>query len=134
METRAVKAFLGVGWTFPVQQLDGHTALAQYEEDIRQSIVIILLTGRERVMRPEFGAALSEFVFQPVNPTTLATMERRVREALVDWELRIDVVNVSVAPDVRRPGAVLIDIQYRIRSSNAVRNLVYPFYLSEGAR
>ena len=135
MATAAAKAFLGVGWSFPVQATDGHTAVAQYEEDIRQAILIILLTGEgERVMRPEFGAGLGDFVFEPVNPTTLAAIERRVRDALVDWELRIDVLGVSVTADPSRVGTVLIEIQYRIRSTNAVDNLVYPFYLGEGSR
>jgi phage baseplate assembly protein W len=126
-------AFLGKGWSFPVCVDNGQIATAAYEEDVRQAILIILGTDPgERIMRPDFGAGLSAFVFEPITPTTLESLRVRVSEALVDWEPRIDLEKVSVdaVPD---QGKVLIDVHYRVRATNARHNLVYPFYLSEGA-
>jgi len=128
------RAFLGVGWAFPPQvEPDGAIAEAIFEEDIRQAIRIIIFTNRgERVMRPDFGAGLNEFVFEPVNPTTLAKLEARVREALITWEGRIDVLSVDVTADPRETNKVLIEMNYRVRATNTQQNLVYPFYLQEG--
>jgi len=128
------KAFLGVGWAFPVGlEPDGQIALAAYEEDVAQAIRIILGTNPgERLMRPDFGAGLNAFVFEPINQTTLESLRRRVREALVDWEPRIEVERVAVTADRTTPGKLLIEISYRVRTTNAVRNLVYPFYFDEG--
>jgi phage baseplate assembly protein W len=126
------RAFLGVGWAFPVAADRGEVATAGYEEDVREAILIILQTQHgERVMRPDFGAGLREFVFEPVNTTTMALVKTRVEEALIDWEPRIDVVSVNVTTSDQR-NVLAIDIAYRVRSTNAVRNLVYPFYLTEG--
>jgi phage baseplate assembly protein W len=50
----------------------------------------------------------------------------------VDWEPRIEVEQVAVTPDRTSPDKLLIDISYRVRTTNAVRNLVYPFYFDEG--
>lgn len=144
------KAFLGVGWSFPpCTEPDGRVATVAYEEDIRQAIKIILSTDRgERVMRPDFGAGLNSFVFEPVSQTTIERVRTRVEESLIDWEPRIDVEEVKVVPgqvdrnrlipDVGNSGvsvrnALLIDIRYRVRATNSVSNLVYPFYLQEGA-
>jgi hypothetical protein len=127
------KSFLGIGWNFPVAEIAGQTAMAQYEEDVRQAILIVLLTNPgERVMRPTFGAGLNEFLFEPINSTTMATIAQRVEDSLIDWEPRIDVISVSVAPDSKNNATLLIDIQYRVRATNNVGNLVYPFYLGEG--
>jgi phage baseplate assembly protein W len=127
------KSFLGVGWSFPVAADGGQADMVQYEEDIRQAIVIILLTNNgERIMRPAFGAGLNSFMFEPINPTTMAALGKRVEDALIDWEPRIDVMAVSVAPSADRLATVLIDITYRVRATNTVGNLVYPFYLGEG--
>lgn len=126
-------AFLGIGWAFPVSAQAGLTATAAYEEDVAQAIRIIVGTDPgERVMRPDFGAGLRAFVFEPLSPSTLESLRQRVRTALVDWEPRIDVENVlaTAAPEA---GKVLIDISYRVRATNAHRNLVYPFYLDEGS-
>ncbi len=129
------RAFLGIGWAFPPGvAADGSTAEAAYEEDIRQAVRIILGTNPgERVMRPDFGAGLNAFVFEPINTTTMAQVQNRVEESLVAWEPRIDVLSVKVTAAQASLGRLLIDINYRVRANNSVHNLVYPFYLDEGS-
>ena len=132
----ADRDFLGAGWGFPLR-LDhsGEVVLARDEEDIRQSIWIILGTALgERVMRPDFGVGLKALVFESVNTTTMAMVKRRVEEALITWEPRIHVEEVRVTTDLSFRNKLLIEIDYRVRSTNTFYNLVYPFYLSEGER
>jgi uncharacterized protein len=128
------RAFLGVGWAFPPRvDAGGAVAEAVYEDDVREAIRIIIGTNPgERVMRPDFGAGLATFVFEPVNPTTVARVQRQVREALLAWEPRIDVESVAVTPQGAPPVVLLIELVYRVRATNARENLVYPFYLQEG--
>lgn len=127
--------FLGVGWAFPLAlEADRALATAAYEEDVRQAVLIILGTGRgERVMRPEFGAGLADFLFAPVTATTHERIRNRVREALVDWEPRIDVLEVTVEALPTQLHRLDVTVRYRVRATNSEHNLVYPFYLDEGA-
>ena len=129
------KAFLGVGWAFPpCAAADGSTAMAQYEQDVFEAIWIILSTDwGERVMRPTFGAGLRSFVFGPLSQTTLQKVQTRVQESLVQWEPRISVEQVSVTIDPGNQGVLLIAITYFVRVTNTLQNLVYPFFLDEGA-
>jgi len=131
-QTVSAKAFLGVGWQYPVCIADdSSTALAFYEKDVEQAIRIILGTDwGERIMRPDFGAGLKWFVFGPINQTTLRSIQSRVEESLIKWEPRIDVEQVTISPE---PGKLNISITYKIRVTNTVHNLVYPYYLDEGA-
>ena len=127
------RAFLGTGWAFPVR-LDpsGDLALASEEEDIRQAILLILETEPyERAMRPEFGAGLRALAFEPLETRTAALARHRVETALVQWEPRIDQVQVKAAT-LPKAGRLDIEIRYRVRSTNTFYNLVYPFYLQEG--
>jgi len=108
--------------------------MACYEADVREAIWIILSTDwGERVMRPDFGAGLKSFLFGPVSATALQRIQSRVQESLVKWEPRIDVEEVDVKCDPAQPGQLLISITYTVRVTNTVQNLVYPFYLEEGA-
>lgn len=127
--------FLGVGWKFPLQvTAGGKIAMSRYEQRIDQSIFLILSTGRgERVMLPSFGCGIHELVFAPNNPGTLSVVVRSVREALVAHEPRIDVLDVTAESAPEQPNLLLIRINYRIRANNALGNLVYPFYITEGA-
>jgi hypothetical protein len=129
------KAFLGIGWAFAVcLDKQGAISTVAYEEDIRQAIRVILGTNPgERVMRPEFGAGLNTFVFEPVSPTTTQLVKQRVKDALINWEPRIDVLQVNVSTDASEYNKLLIDVEYRVRATNTLANLVYPFYLQEGA-
>jgi phage baseplate assembly protein W len=129
------RAFLGVGWAFPPRlEPDGRVAEAVHEEDVRQAVAIILGTAPgERVMRPDFGAGLDRFVFEPIDTATLARVQTRVREALVTWEPRIDVQDVQVTTRADQPSTLLVELTYRVRATNTLENLVYPFYLEEGS-
>ena len=129
------RAFLGVGWGYPValNQAKDDVAMAAYEEDIRQAIRIILeTTPGERVMRPDFGAGLRAMVFEPVNTATLALLRQRVEQALVVWEPRINVREVGVSLSGDTNNRLDIDIGYEVRATNTFYNYVYPFYLQEG--
>jgi len=128
------RAFLGIGWGFPPTFRGGRIAEAAYEEDVRQAILIVLGTSPgERVMRPLFGAGLDRFVFEPIGAATLVQVEDGVREALVTWEPRITVDEVKVTPQGQPPNVLAIELDYRVRATNTRQNLVYPFYLQEGA-
>lgn len=129
------KAFLGRGWGYQVQPAttSSDVVLVEHEEDVRQAILIILQTGHgERVMRPDFGAGLDDFLFEPINTTTLALIRHRVEEALVTWEPRIRVAGIDVEAHGDEPSRVDIKIEYGVRSTNTFYNLVYPFYIREG--
>ena len=125
------KSFLGVGVGFPVRLTSEQTLeSAIYEEDIRQAIRIILGTNPgERLMRPDFGAGLNQFIFEPVNSATMAQVRAQVEEALIDWEPRIDVDEVKVSADPGERNTLLIEVHYRVRATDSRQNLVYPFYL-----
>ena len=128
------KAFLGVGVGFPFQfDASGAIPPAQYEESVRQSVWIILGTAKgERVMRPDFGCGIYDLVFEVNSASTSGKVAQAVREALLINEPRIDVRNVQV--DAQDGGEMLlIDVEYQVRATNNVFNLVYPFYLERSA-
>jgi phage baseplate assembly protein W len=132
--SQVVPEFLGQGWRFPVTlDATGGVALAAGEEDIREAIRLILGCNLfERVMRPDYGSDLRATVFEPMSAATVALARHRVETALVQWEPRIDSVSVTVR--LEGPvGRLLLDVRYRVRASNTFYNLVYPFYLTEGA-
>lgn len=126
---------LGVGWGFPVERVDdgaggARFALARYEQSVRQSIIIILSTAKgERVMRPTFGCGLHELVFSVNDSATRGMAAFHVREALRDWEPRIDVQRVDASSGGEHDEQLLIDIDYLVRLTDGRFNLVYPFYL-----
>jgi phage baseplate assembly protein W len=131
------KDFLGRGWAMPVDldPLTGLVAFVEHEEDIRQSIRIIVETQQgERVMRPNFGCGIHEMVFAAIDTTAIQRIRSTIEEALRRCEARIDVLDVSVDESPTQQGELLIQLEYRVRKTNQVGNLVFPFYFAEGGR
>jgi len=129
----ADRSFLGIGWSFPPtfrREIYGVQMLVE-EDDVRSSIEIILktLTG-ERVMLPTFGANLQPYAFEPMNPATVALIEKIVREALVLHEPRIIVGDLATTVN-QGEGRLEISIPYTIITTNTRYNYVFPFYVNE---
>jgi len=120
---------LGTGLAFPLGVDDrGRIALAREEIDVEQAIRIILSTAPgERPMRPEFGCAVHDCVFERIEADTLARIDQAVRVALDRWEPRVAIEDIVF--ESRREGELLVHLRYRLRASNDVRNLVFPFYV-----
>ncbi len=129
METE--KEIMGTGWSFPLRiNGRGGLSLSQHENDIEESIRIILGTAKgERRMRPDFGCDIHDLIFAPNNVTTWGLAAHDVEDALGWWEPRIEVTDIDIQPDTADPGRLSITISYRVKSTNDERNLVYPFYL-----
>jgi uncharacterized protein len=122
--------FIGRGVMFPMGVDSSGSIALSAADDVNSAIRMVLSTAPgERVMRPTFGCTIWELLFEPINANTLGLMAVAVRQALGQWEPRIDVEDVVVTPDDTGNGRVAIDILYRMRTTNDRRNLVYPFYV-----
>lgn len=129
------EGFWGRGFGFPVKadSATGQITESAGEEDIRQAISIILSTRKgERVMRPEFGCDIYNFMFGTMDYTSIHLMEEAVLEALIRWEPRIRNIQVQGLPAQDEKGVVEFHIRYTVRTTNNMYNLVYPFFISEG--
>jgi phage baseplate assembly protein W len=127
---------LGEGWSFPIKPDPlGRLTYLRADTKIEQSLWIILSTSPgERQMLPEFGCGIYDLVFEPNTAALRGLVREKVREALIRWEPRIDVLEVRVEKPEDQSNQLLIRVDYRVRSSNSLYNLVYPFYVKEGAQ
>ncbi len=126
-----VPSFVGRGFAFPMGvDANGAIRLTTGPEELDTSIRVVLSTAPgERLMRPQFGCRIWELMFEPVNHNTLGLMAAATRDAITQWEPRVDVLDVVCTPDARDSSLVRIEVSYRVRSTNDRRNLVYPFYV-----
>jgi len=130
------KDFLGRGWKFPIEvdPLTGRIRSVEFEEDIAEAIKIIISTVKgERVMRPDFGSSIESYLFEGNDATTMQMIQNEVLQAIIKWEPRVHEVEVEVEADRNADHRLNINIQYTVRTTNNLYNLVYPYYLYEGA-
>lgn len=124
-------AFLGRGWRFPILPDEtGSLAYVEGDDNVEQSLHILLLTQLgERVMRSDFGTQAPRLVFAPGSAQYLRLLENTIREAVRDWEPRVDLDDVRAEADPQNPYRVTVSISYTVRQTNTPNNLVFPYYL-----
>jgi len=129
-------SFLGRGWSFPpsFNQIHKEVSMVTAEDDINQSLKILLGTKPgERVMNPDFGCDLLQFVFEEITESLFSHIKTVIMDAIIRFEARIEVEDIEVEHDDSSDlGILYITIHYTIRQTNTRHNMVYPFYLLEG--
>lgn len=118
------KEFLGRGWKFPfrLDPASGGVAMSEYEDNIRQSITVILGTRPgERQMLPEFGCRVHELMFAPATKATSTLVAHHVESALARWEPRVEVTKVESWPEPN--GTIRVQVHYKIRSTLSEQEL-----------
>lgn len=123
--------FTGTGWRFPLlPDASGGLGYLSGPANVEQSLRILLLTELgQRVMRPDFGSKAARLVFAPGSVQYLGQLETTVREAIRDWEPRVELDDVQAEADAGDPTRIDVRLAYRVRPTNTRFNLVFPFYL-----
>jgi phage baseplate assembly protein W len=124
-------SFVGRGFFWPMQvDHTGSIRLTDGASDIDAAMAVVLATAPgERVMRPDFGCRIWDLLFEPVTANLIGLMAQAVREALAQWEPRVEVDRVDPVPDPADSALISITVAYRIKATNDRRNLVFPFYV-----
>lgn len=129
------KEFLGRGWSFPPSFNRSFRGVEMLEEeaDIASSLEVLLSTSQgERIMQPQYGCNLEELVFESLDTRMKTLMADKVESAILYHEPRIELEDVSLDESRELEGVVLIEITYRVKSTNSRFNFVYPYYKLEG--
>ena len=65
-------------------------------------------------MRPNFGAGVSQFLFEPNTLTTRQDLHELVTTSIKRWETRVELTRVEVWEDDENPMLVRVEIAYQI--------------------
>lgn len=104
----------GVGFPLRLTQ-EGRLAWSEGEGNVRESIRLILLTAQgERLRRPDFGAGLERFLFEPNVLGTWRQIEEVIRRQLARFEPRVQVETVRVAGDPNDPEAAIAELSFTL--------------------
>ncbi|MBW7956867.1 MAG: GPW/gp25 family protein [Deltaproteobacteria bacterium] len=127
--------FLGRGWSFPptFDRSLARVEMLEEEADIASSLEVLLSTiAGERVMLPQYGCNLEELVFENLDTRMKTMMADNIESAILYHEPRIRLERVRLDASREMQGVVLIEVMYRVKTTNSRFNFVYPYYRLEG--
>ncbi len=133
-ENKNSNSFLGTGWDFPPtfsKQTNG-IEMTTGKEDIENSLSILFSTSvGERIMQNKYGCNLNHLLFESINTSLITYTEGLVRHAILMFEPRIKLHNLSIDAGEQNNGIVNILVDYTIKATNSRYNYVYPYYIAE---
>ena len=135
MDEQIQESFLGRGWSFPpaFSATNHNLEMVSEVEDIQQSLYLLISTiPGERIMNPAYGCDLHKFVFRPISSSTQSEIIATISRAILLFEPRIKLANITVNVVSIDPGILHIVVDYLIIKTNSRSNMVYPFYLQQG--
>ncbi len=114
-----------IGWPLlPLPDEQGRLSWPSLEESIRQNLRVILATRPgELLMRPFFGAGLTEFIGESNDLLTRRRIHDRVTEAIGQGEPRIELDRVDLDTSPEHPERLRIEIAYRLRRTGSPATL-----------
>ena len=127
--------FLGRGWSFPPEFNKDSSTIEMVEDelDIYQSLKLILTTRPgERITNPDFGCAMHEYLFHPINTTTKFLIKDAIKLAILYFEPRITLHEVILDTSEELEGIINVTLDFTVRKINVRSNVVFPFYKIEG--
>jgi phage baseplate assembly protein W len=92
-------------------------------EAVKRSVRNLINTSHfERPFHPEIGGNVRAMLFEPITPLTALNLQRKVQEVLVNFEPRINLVQVAAHPNIDS-NAYDLSIYFYIMGSNELVNV-----------
>jgi phage baseplate assembly protein W len=102
----------------------GGIDMVEGDNSVRQAILMLLFTiPGERVMRPDYGCNLHRLIFSPNDNTTAGLAIHYIRQAIEQWEPRVDIMLLDAVRDPEAPERLNIRLVYRVRATLHVEPL-----------
>jgi len=122
---------LGQGLSFPPRVgSDGRLAWSAGEDNVRESIRVILMTeAGERLMREDFGCGLRQYLFAPNTVATRQRIQDGIVNAITRWEPRVSLDTVTVDPDDNDPRRVNIVVLFRLVATQSASRATFNLQL-----
>ena len=121
------------GWAFPPRfSLDAGVAMVDGDDELEQALRILFLTDRgERIMRPDFGCGLGEFLFENIRADLEAQIVVEVKRCILRYEPRVTLLAVDVA-QATTPGTLNVYVQFQRRADSAAKTVSIALDVADG--
>ena len=100
-QERASRKFKDLSMSFKTNPLNDDLIGLKNTSAIARSLKNIVFTQPgEKFFNPDFGSRISESLFENVDDVSALAIEDEIRSSIINFEPRVNLLNVSVNPNV----------------------------------
>ena len=94
---------------------DGYTAIKNFKALIKQNFKMLILTNPgERVMEPEFGVGIRQFLFENFQSDVYARIDQTIREQVSNYLPVVAITSIEFGTSNIEDNTLAIRLEYRI--------------------
>ena len=113
-QERASRKFKDLSMSFKTNPLNDDLIGHKNTNAIARSLKNIVFTQPgEKFFNPDFGSRISESLFENVDDVSALAIEDEIRSSIINFEPRVNLLNVSVNPNVD-DNEMNVIIQYEV--------------------
>ena len=113
-QERASRKFKDLSMSFKTNPLNDDLLGLKNTSAIARSLKNIVFTQPgEKFFNPDFGSRISESLFENVDDVSALAIEDEIRSSIINFEPRVNLLNVSVNPNVD-DNEMNVIIQYEV--------------------
>ncbi len=104
--------------------INGYTMIEDFTTLVKQNLKMLVLTSQgERIMEPEFGVGIKDFLFENFNNTTYKQIDTKIRKQVELFMPAVSIIEVSFAGSDEDRNLLGVSIFFSIPSID-VRDLL----------
>ena len=106
-------ASIGVALPLTKSETDGFTMLKHIRDAAKQNLKMLLLTiPGERVMDPDYGVGLKQYLFQNFTNETYTEIDTKIREQISIYMPAIQISEISFSESEQDQNSLAVRVSY----------------------
>ena len=106
-------ASIGVALPLTFSDIDGFTMIKKIQDAARQNLKMLLLTvPGERVMDPEYGVGMKQYLFNNYTTETFSEIDARIRDQIAIYMPGIQISEISFSESEQDENKLGVSISY----------------------
>ena len=98
-----------------INSADGYTAIKSIKRLIKQNLKMLILTNPgERVMEPEFGVGIRQFLFENFQSDVYARIDERIRQQVSVYLPVVSITSIEFGTSDIEDNLLALRLEYRI--------------------
>lgn len=122
---RQYRVYSDLDAVFAANPVTGDISIRKDEAAVKFAVKNLVLTKNfERPFDSSIGSQMYNFLFEPIDDTTIILMKQVITKSILDHEPRVDLTSIDINPTPDR-NQIVVTINFKIKNTEKPLNITF---------